>query len=101
MKSDPISLLISLGAGIMVGVIYSLVKIPSPAPPLFALLGLFGILLGSQIIPTVTKHVAATPAQAVRRFAASQQHRSHVPPIRQGGDLPAAAPAPPAIENKI
>jgi XapX domain-containing protein len=43
--------LFSLGAGAMVGVIYSLIDIRSPAPPLVALVGLLGILFGEQIIP--------------------------------------------------
>ncbi|PYM53063.1 MAG: XapX domain-containing protein, partial [Candidatus Rokuibacteriota bacterium] len=43
--------LLSLGAGLLVGVIYSLVNVRSPAPPVVALVGLLGILLGEQIIP--------------------------------------------------
>ncbi|MBV8186523.1 MAG: XapX domain-containing protein [Alphaproteobacteria bacterium] len=42
---------LSLGAGLLVGIIYSLLNVRSPAPPLVALVGLFGILLGEQIIP--------------------------------------------------
>ena len=43
--------LLSLGAGILVGVIYSLLNVRSPAPPVVALVGLLGILIGEQIIP--------------------------------------------------
>jgi XapX domain-containing protein len=43
--------LLSLGAGVLVGVIYSLLNVRSPAPPLVALVGLLGILLGEQLIP--------------------------------------------------
>ena len=43
--------LISLGAGLLVGVIYSLLNVRSPAPPVIALIGLLGILLGEQIVP--------------------------------------------------
>jgi XapX domain-containing protein len=50
--------LFSLGAGLLVGVIYSLLNIRSPAPPLVALVGLLGILLGEQIVP-LTKHFLA------------------------------------------
>lgn len=42
---------LSLGAGLLVGVIYSLMSVRSPAPPLAALIGLLGILVGEQIIP--------------------------------------------------
>jgi XapX domain-containing protein len=43
--------LLSLGAGVLVGVIYSILNVRSPAPPLIALVGLLGILMGEQIIP--------------------------------------------------
>jgi XapX domain-containing protein len=42
---------LSLGAGLLVGVIYNLLDVRSPAPPLVALVGLLGILVGEQIIP--------------------------------------------------
>jgi XapX domain-containing protein len=53
--------LLSLAAGVLVGVIYSLLNIRSPAPPLVALIGLLGILLGEQVIP-VGKHLLAGTA---------------------------------------
>jgi XapX domain-containing protein len=43
--------LLSLGAGLLVGIIYSLLEVRSPAPPLVALVGLLGILVGEQAIP--------------------------------------------------
>jgi XapX domain-containing protein len=43
--------LLSAGAGILVGVIYSLLNVRSPAPPLVALVGLLGILVGEQVVP--------------------------------------------------
>ena len=48
--------LVSLGAGVLVGVIYSLLHVRSPAPPLVALIGLLGIVVGEQIMP-VGKHL--------------------------------------------
>ena len=48
--------LASLGAGLLVGAIYSLLNVRSPAPPVVALIGLFGILLGEQIVP-VARHL--------------------------------------------
>jgi XapX domain-containing protein len=44
--------LLSLGAGILVGIIYSLINVRSPAPPFIALLGLLGMLIGEQAIPS-------------------------------------------------
>ena len=48
--------LLSLGAGLLVGIVYSLLNVRSPAPPVVALVGLFGILIGEQIIP-VARHM--------------------------------------------
>ena len=45
--------LLSLGAGLLVGVIYSLLGVRSPAPPYIALVGLLGILIGEQVFPIV------------------------------------------------
>lgn len=43
--------LLSLGAGLVVGIVYSLLNVRSPAPPVVALVGLLGILVGEQILP--------------------------------------------------
>ena len=43
--------LLALGAGLLVGVVYGLINVRSPAPPVVALVGLFGILLGEQAVP--------------------------------------------------
>lgn len=43
--------LASLGAGLLVGIAYSLLNVRSPAPPVIALIGLLGILAGEQIVP--------------------------------------------------
>ena len=48
--------LLSLGAGLLVGIVYSLLNVRSPAPPVVALVGLLGILIGEQIIP-VARHM--------------------------------------------
>jgi XapX domain-containing protein len=40
--------LLSLGAGLLVGVVYSLLNVRSPAPPVVALVGLLGILKASR-----------------------------------------------------
>ncbi len=52
--------LLSLGAGIVVGVIYNLMNVRSPAPPLVALVGLLGILIGEQLIPVGKQLVAGS-----------------------------------------
>jgi len=53
--------LFSLGAGLLVGVVYSLLNVRSPAPPVIALVGLLGILAGEQIVPLVKRIAASQP----------------------------------------
>ncbi|HEX2525414.1 MAG TPA: DUF1427 family protein, partial [Geminicoccus sp.] len=48
--------LIALAVGLLVGVIYALLNVRSPAPPVIALVGLLGILVGEQIPPLV-RHI--------------------------------------------
>ena len=43
--------LLSLAAGVLVGVIYNLLDVRSPAPPAIALVGLLGMLAGEQLLP--------------------------------------------------
>nr|WP_047579693.1 XapX domain-containing protein [Methylobacterium sp. ZNC0032] len=50
--------LLSLGAGLVVGVLYSLMNVRSPAPPVIALVGLLGILAGEQIVPIAKRLVS-------------------------------------------
>ncbi len=53
---------ISLAVGLLVGVLYGVLNVRSPAPPVVALVGLLGILLGEQL-PPLARHVFTdTPA---------------------------------------
>jgi XapX domain-containing protein len=58
------SYLISLGAGLVVGLLYYLVRVQSPAPPLIALAGLLGIVIGEHAIPFVQAQIRSPDAQA-------------------------------------
>jgi XapX domain-containing protein len=58
--------LLSLGVGILVGLIYAAFKVKAPAPPVIALVGLFGMLIGQQIIPLVERHVFHTEPDALQ-----------------------------------
>jgi XapX domain-containing protein len=66
--------LVSLGAGVLVGVIYSLLNVRSPAPPLVALVGLLGILVGEQIIPVGKHMLAGASILGAYREARSASH---------------------------
>jgi XapX domain-containing protein len=51
-----IEYLVSLFMGLAVGAAYGLVQVRSPAPPMIALVGLFGMVLGQQAIDTAKRH---------------------------------------------
>lgn len=53
--------LITLGVGLLVGVLYSLLGVRSPAPPVIALVGLLGILAGEQIVPLAKRLMSSEP----------------------------------------
>jgi XapX domain-containing protein len=56
--------LLSLGAGLLVGLIYSLLGVRSPALPAIALLGLMGMLLGEQLVPIAKRLTTKAPVVA-------------------------------------
>ncbi len=45
--------IVALAVGMVVGLLYGALNVRSPAPPIVALLGLLGMLLGEQIVPIV------------------------------------------------
>jgi XapX domain-containing protein len=74
---------LSLGAGLLVGVVYSLLNVRSPAPPLVALAGLLGILLGEQIIPVGKQMLAGTGIAAAWKQSDCTAHVMGMLPGRQ------------------
>ncbi len=52
-------LITALLVGLLVGGIYGLLNVRSPAPPYIALLGLLGILLGEQGVQSIRHQVTA------------------------------------------
>ncbi len=59
--------LISLAMGLAVGVAYGLVHVRSPAPPLIALVGLLGMVLGEQAVDMAKRHLPPPPGAASRQ----------------------------------
>lgn len=55
-------LILSLVVGLLVGAIYALLNVRSPAPPYVALLGLLGILIGEQAVHLVKDRLHTPPA---------------------------------------
>ena len=66
--------LISFGAGLVVGVVYSLLHVRSPAPPVVALVGLLGILIGEQVIPIGRQIIAGNVLRPTYARALSVTH---------------------------
>lgn len=66
--------LLSLGAGVLVGVIYSLIGVRSPAPPVVALIGLLGILIGEQVIPVARQVLTGSGFRAAWLQSDCTQH---------------------------
>ena len=83
--------LLSFGAGLLVGVVYSLLNVRSPAPPVVALIGLLGILLGEQILPLGRQMIAGTSIQAAWRHLRCGQHVFGAMPGRHA-ERPASTP---------
>lgn len=79
--------LVSLAVGLLVGVIYALFNVRSPAPPVIALVGLLGILVGEQVPPLVKKLVQRDDAAQVSWL--QHQVKPHM-----FGQLPKCADAP-------
>nr|WP_297531049.1 XapX domain-containing protein [uncultured Roseateles sp.] len=55
---------LSAAVGLLVGVIYGVLNVRSPAPPVIALVGLLGILAGEQIPPLVRQWLQRDTHQA-------------------------------------
>lgn len=55
------SYVISLITGVLAGLLYGLMHVPSPAPPIIALLGLFGMLVGEQLVPLAKRLINRQP----------------------------------------
>ncbi len=72
--ADMRAYLLSLGAGLLVGLVYSLLNVRSPAPPVVALVGLLGILVGEQIIPVARQMLEGSHLAAAWRQSQCTPH---------------------------
>jgi XapX domain-containing protein len=78
--------LLSIGAGLLVGVVYSLLNVRSLAPPVVALVGLLGILLGEQLVPVAKRLLAGHPVSVSTLREDCAQHLFGRLPGRNSGD---------------
>ena len=72
--ADMRTYLVSLGAGLLVGIVYSLLNVRSPAPPVVALVGLLGILAGEQVIPLARQMLEGSHLAAAWREVRCTSH---------------------------
>ena len=68
--------IVALAAGLLVGVIYGIINVRSPAPPYVALIGLLGILLGEHAVNLVKARLAPPPAGIAGLAPAGLQEKS-------------------------
>ncbi|MDE1179886.1 DUF1427 family protein [Paraburkholderia sp.] len=71
---------ISLSVGFGVGLLYWLLKVQSPAPPLIALAGLLGMVLGEHAIPVVKAQFFAQSTTV--QVAAQDPAQNPTPTVR-------------------
>ncbi|MAW98779.1 MAG: XapX domain-containing protein [Sphingomonas sp.] len=76
---------IALAAGLLVGIIYGLMGVRSPAPPLVALVGLFGILIGEQVVPVAKRLVQGHEVTAFVRNECADHVLGKLPDNKGGG----------------
>ena len=72
--------LISLGAGILAGLLYGVMNVRSPAPPAIALIGLLGMLVGEHIVPVAKRMIEGAPITKAWFAGECQQKITGVPP---------------------
>jgi XapX domain-containing protein len=62
---------VSLLMGVAVGVAYAVVGVRSPAPPLIALIGLLGMVVGEQMTIAAWRYVAPPAHSSTQQLPAS------------------------------
>lgn len=78
-------LLVSFAVGLLVGVLYGVIRVKSPAPPIVALLGLLGMVLGEQLGGWVlAKKVSLSHAASVCLVGKHWDSHTSVSPVMQG-----------------
>src|SRR5215467_465055 len=83
--------LISLAVGVLVGAIYGLLNVRSPAPPVVALVGLAGILIGEQLVPLTKQWWTEGSVSATAISAHLKSHSLAPLPTQPPKSRPSAA----------
>jgi len=74
-----LAFLISLAVGLLVGVLYGLIGVRSPAPPLIALAGLLGMVLVEQAVPFAKHMIVGHPPAVAWQKAGAAKARGRRP----------------------
>jgi XapX domain-containing protein len=75
-------LFLSFIVGLGVGALYGVIRVKSPAPPIVALLGLLGMVLGEQLGSwVITKNVSLTHAASVCLVGKHWDQRASAEPV--------------------
>ena len=76
-------LFISFAVGLGVGILYGLIRVKSPAPPIVALLGLLGMVVGEQFgVWVQTKKLDVSHAASVCLVGERYDRKLYNPPSR-------------------
>ncbi|MEL4014945.1 DUF1427 family protein [Dryocola clanedunensis] len=67
--------LLSLFAGVVIGLLYALLKVRSPAPPAVALVGLLGMLAGEHLTSEMLRPVQTAAQQSCQLPSATCAER--------------------------
>ncbi|WP_084530855.1 DUF1427 family protein [Burkholderia sp. WSM2232] len=83
--------ILSLLGGLLAGAIYSLIRVRSPAPPMVALIGLLGMVIGTQVIPTGRQLLTSNTVSAGRPVVVQAKARQSPAPVN--ANLTSGTPA--------
>lgn len=73
------AMLISLAVGLFVGLLYGLIRVKSPAPPIIALLGLLGMVVGEQMgVWVISKRVNVAHAASTCLYSKHWDKRPEI-----------------------
>jgi XapX domain-containing protein len=90
--------IVSLATGLLVGVIYALLNVRSPAPPLVALIGLLGILIGEQVPPLIKTAWQQHSAGHLWLDKVKPPTLGDLPQGKSSSEFPASPPPPDSLK---
>jgi XapX domain-containing protein len=96
--------LASAATGLLVGIIYALLGVRSPAPPIVALFGLLGMLLGEQVVPLAKRLMTSQSVDMMWWRHEAQPHVFGKLPTGRSARLSGGAPqrhdtSPPSVRE--